>query len=43
MVQTRVDSEKLSFIRLKPSYSIENFSCGDEDLDDFILHHAAAF
>ena len=43
MVQTRIDREKFSFIRLKPSYSIENFSCGDADLDDFILHHAAAF
>ena len=43
MVQTRVDREHLSFIRLKPSYSIENFSCGDDDLDDFILHRASAF
>ncbi len=43
MVQACIDREKLSFIRLKPSYSIEKFSCGDEDLDDFILHHAVAF
>jgi GNAT superfamily N-acetyltransferase len=28
---------------LKPSYSIEKFSCGDADLDDFILHRASAF
>ena len=40
MVQTRIDREKLSFVRLKPSYSVENFSCGDADLDDFILHRA---
>ena len=43
MVQTRIDREKLSFIKLKPSYSVEKFSCGDADLDDFILHRAAAF
>ena len=43
MVQTRVDREHLSFIRLKPSYSVENFSCGDDDLDDFILHRALTF
>jgi hypothetical protein len=28
---------------LKPSYSVEKFSCGDDDLDDFILHRASAF
>jgi hypothetical protein len=28
---------------LKPSYSVGKFSCGDADLDDFILHRAAAF
>ena len=43
MVQARIDREKLSFIKLKPSYSVEKFSCGDADLDDFILHRAAAF
>ena len=43
MVQTCIDKEKLGFVRLKPSYSIEKFSCGDADLDDFILHRASAF
>jgi len=43
LVQTRVDWENLSFIRLKPSYSVEKFCCGDADLDDFILHRASAF
>lgn len=43
MVQTRIDRLNLAFIRLKPSYSVENFSCGDADLDDFILHRASAF
>lgn len=33
MVQARIDREKLSFIKLKPSYSVEKFSCGDADLD----------
>ena len=31
MVQTCIDKEKLGFVRLKPSYSIEKFSCGDAD------------
>lgn len=43
MVQTRINRENLGFIRLKPSYSVEKFSCGDDDLDDFILHRASAF
>ena len=36
MVQEGIDTEKLSFIRIRPSYSVKNFNCGDRDLDDFI-------
>ena len=43
MVQTRVNRQNLGFIRLKPSYSVEKFCCGNDDLDDFILHRASAF
>ena len=28
---------------MKPSYSVEKFCCGNDDLDDFILHRASAF
>ena len=43
MVQEGVNTEKLSFIRIRPSYSVKNFNCGDRDLDDFILNRASAF
>ena len=43
MVQEGIDTEKLSFIRIRPSYSVKNFNCGDRDLDDFILNRASAF
>ena len=43
MVQEGIDTEKLSFIRIRPSYSVKKFNCGDRDLDDFILNRTAAF
>ena len=43
MVQEGIDTEKLSFIRIRPSYSVKQFNCGDRDLDDFILNRAPAF
>ena len=43
MVRQCVDSSNYSFIRLEPSNVVKNFSCGDDDLDDFILHRASAF
>ena len=43
MVQTRVDKQSLSFIRLRPAYSIKEFDCGDKDLNDFILNRATLF
>lgn len=43
MVRQCVDNSNYSFIRLEPSNVVKNFSCGDADLDDFILHRASAF
>ena len=43
MVQTCVANRKISFIRLRSSYSVKKFSCGDKDLDDFILNRASLF
>ncbi len=43
MVRQCVDKSNYRFVRLEPSNVVKNFSCGDTDLDDFILHHAAAF
>ena len=40
MVRQCVDNSNYSFIRLEPSNVVKNFSCGDADLDDFILHRA---
>ena len=43
MVRQCVDLSASSFIRLNPSNIVKKFSCGDDDLDDFILHRASAF
>ena len=43
MVRQCVDVSTKSFIRLDPNNVVKNFSCGDADLDDFILHRASAF
>ena len=33
----------LKFVRLDPTNAVRSFDCGDRDLNDFILNHAAAF
>lgn len=43
MVQTSIDFSHLDFVRLDSTKAIKKFDCGDEDLNDFILNHAAAF
>jgi len=43
VVRQCVDISTKSFIRLNPNNIVKNFSCGDDDLDDFILHRASAF
>jgi len=43
VVQTCVANRKISFIRLRSSYSVKKFSCGDKDLNDFILNRATLF
>lgn len=43
MVRQCVDISTKSFIRLDSNNIVKNFSCGDADLDDFILHRASAF
>ena len=43
MVQQCVDKSNYRFIRLDLNNAVKNFSCGDADLDDFILHRAPAF
>ena len=43
MVQKGINLSKLSFIRIRPSYSVKNFTCGDSDLDDFIQNRASEF
>ena len=43
MLQKSVEDIQFDFIRLDSSKSVEKFDCGDKDLNDFILNHAAAF
>ena len=43
MVRQCVDISTKSFIRLNPNNIVKNFSCDDDDLDDFFLHRASAF
>ena len=33
----------LKLVRLDPANAVKSFDCGDRDLNDFILNHAAAF
>ncbi len=41
MVQTGV--KKYQFIRLDSTNAVENFDCGDKDLNDFIVNRASDF
>ena len=43
MVQKGIGQSKLSFIRIRSSYSVKDFTCGDSDLDDFIRNRASEF
>ena len=43
MVQNCIDKSRLDFVRLRSTRAINHFDCGDCDLNDFILNHAAAF
>ena len=43
MVQKGINQSKLSFIRIRSSYSVKDFTCGDPDLDDFIQNRASNF
>ena len=43
MLQNGIDKNRLDFIRLRTTKTIERFDCGDHDLNDYILNHAAAF
>lgn len=43
MLQNCIDKNRFDFIRLRPTKAIERFDCGDRDLNDYILNHAAAF
>ena len=43
MLQKSIEKPSVKFIRLNPIDSVKNFDCGDKDLNDFILNHAAAF
>ena len=43
MVRQCIASSNLDFIRLQPTNKIKSFDCGDEDLNDFILHRAILF
>ena len=38
-----VKNYPLKFVRLDPTNAVKSFDCGDRDLNDFILNHAAAF
>lgn len=43
MVRQCLDETNYRIVRLEPGNVVKNFSCGDDDLDDFILHRASAF
>ena len=43
MVQKGINLSKLSFIKIRSSYSVKDFTCGDSDLDDFIRNRASEF
>ncbi len=43
MFSTGLKAYPLKFIRLDPTNAVKNFDCGDRDLNDYILNHAAAF
>jgi hypothetical protein len=43
VVQKGINLSKLSFIRIRSSYSVKDFTCGDPDLDDFIQNRASEF
>ena len=43
MLQVSLEDIPFNFVRLKSNYAVKEFDCGDRDLNDFILNHAAAF
>lgn len=43
MVQTCGISEKFKIVRLSPTNAVENFDCGDRDLNDYITNRASLF
>ena len=43
MVQTCGISEKFKIVRLSPTNAVENFDCGDNDLNDYITNRASLF
>ena len=43
MLQNSIDKSRLDFVRLRSTKAVERFDCGDWDLNDFILNHAADF
>ena len=43
MVQTCGIPEKFKIVRLSPTNAVENFDCGDNDLNDYITNRASLF
>ena len=43
MVQTCGIPERLKIVRLQPTNAVENFDCGDKDLNDYIANRASLF
>jgi hypothetical protein len=43
LLQVSLEDIPFNFVRLKSNYAVKEFDCGDRDLNDFILNHAAAF
>lgn len=43
MVQTCGISEKFKIVGLSPTNAVENFDCGDRDLNDYITNRASLF
>ena len=43
MVQTCGIPERFKIVRLEPTNAIENFNCGDRDLNDYITNRASLF
>ena len=43
MVQTCGIPEKFKIVRLSPTNAVENFDCGNNDLNDYITNRASLF